>query len=384
MAALLELKGATKRYGPTLALDRVDFDLRRGEVHALLGENGAGKSTALGLMYGVNAPDEGEVRIEGRPVRLGSIAQAQALGVSCVFQELSLAEGLSVAENIFAGRAPQRRGLIDWRGLRRRARRLLEDFELGVDVRARVGDLPVSARQVVEIAKGLSLDARILLLDEPTSALAPDEKQALFRLIRRLTARGLGVVYVSHHLSEVLDIADRITVFRDGRKVSCREAGRTSEAQIVEDMVGRRLDDAAARTARTPGEELVRLDGVRLAGRLNGVDLSLRKGEIVGLAGLLGSGAPAIGEVLAGLARPDAGRMTLDGRPHAPRSFRAAMARGIGFVPQERKTDGLFPAMSLRANLAAASMAAHTRLGLFSEPRGGEPGHRGLLDPHAR
>jgi ribose transport system ATP-binding protein len=367
MVPLLELRGVSKHYGPTIALSAFDFDLQAGEVHALVGENGAGKSTALGLMYGVNLPDAGSTLVAGEPIALTSIGAAQAAGVSCVFQELSLAEGLTVAENIFAGRAPTRAGLIDWSALRSGAQALLDGFDLDIDVEAPVRDLPVGARQVVEIAKALSLNARVLLLDEPTSALSPEEKASLFRLIKTLTARGIGIVYVSHHMSEVLQVADRITVLRDGRKISCRQAYETTEVAIVEDMVGRALGDAPHREAQTNGETVLALEGVDVTGILDGIDLHVRAGEIVGLAGLLGSGAATVGEVIAGLVRPSAGSMTLRGEPFAPRSFRGAMRRGIGFVPQERKTEGLFIEMPLRGNIVVASMQQHTRFGLLHE-----------------
>lgn len=367
MDALLELRGAVKRYGPTMALDGVDFDLKSGEVHALVGENGAGKSTALGLIYGVISPDEGDVVIGGRSVRLASIAHAQSLGVSCVFQELSLAEGLSVAENIFAGRPPTRGGLIDWKRLRAQARTLLDDFEIDVDVRAPVGSLPVGARQVVEIAKALSLEAQVLLLDEPTSALSPDEKNALFRLVRRLTARGMGIVYVSHHLPEVLEISDRITVLRDGRKISCHQASETSEGAIVREMVGSAVDLIQPAKPHAQGDVLASLRGVSVPGQLADVTLEMRTGEVLGIAGLLGSGAAVIGEVLAGLARPSAGEVTFAGAPFAPGSFRAAKRAGVAFVPQERKTEGLFIDVSLRGNVVAASLGRHTGAGIFRE-----------------
>ncbi len=367
MTALLELRGAVKRYGATTALAGVDFDLKRGEVHALVGENGAGKSTALGLMYGVISPNEGELAIDGKVVQLSSIAHAQALGVSCVFQELSLAEGLSVAENIFAGRPPTRAGLIDWARLRAEARTLLDDFEIEVDVRAPVGSLPVGARQVVEIAKALSLKAQVLLLDEPTSALSPDEKRALFRLVRRLTARGMGIVYVSHHLPEVLEIADRITVFRDGRKISCHQAKDTSEEEIVREMVGSAVDRAQTAKRAALGDVLISMQGVSAGRKLRDLSLDMHAGEVLGIAGLLGSGAATIGELLAGLERPTAGQISLAGAPFAPRSFRVAKRAGIAFVPQERKTEGLFIDVSLRGNVVAASLGRHTRAGLFGE-----------------
>lgn len=367
MPPLLELCDVSKSFGPTVALQNVDFGLLAGEVHALVGENGAGKSTALGLMYGVHGPDAGEVRISGSPVHLKSVSDAQAHGVSCVFQELSLADGISVAENIFAGRTPTRAGLIDWRRLREKARNLLRDFSIDIDVDAPLASLDVGMRQVVEIAKALSLDVKILLLDEPTSALSPEEKQNLFTLIRRLTDRGIGVVYVSHHLTEVLEISDRITVFRDGRKVATHRASETSEAEIVTEMIGKDLHAPRQEREMIRGAPAIVLDRIAVPGRLDEISLTVHSGEILALAGMLGSGAQAVGEVIAGIAHPTSGRMRIGDRDYQPRSYRNAMHAGVAFVPEERKSDGLFMDFSIRANLISASLERTTRFGLVDE-----------------
>ncbi|MCB1347786.1 MAG: sugar ABC transporter ATP-binding protein [Maritimibacter sp.] len=365
MSALLELASIDKSFGPTQALKAFDFQLRPGEVHALVGENGAGKSTALGLIYGVIAPDAGRIRIGGTDRAFRSTADAQAAGISCVFQELSLAGGLSVAENIFAGHPRQRLGVVDWPRLRADAEDLLSEFELDIDVRRSVDSLPASARQVVEIAKALSRDARILLLDEPTSALAPDEVEALFAIIRELKARGIGIIYVSHHLSEIFRISDRITVLRDGRRIATHPTRETTEREVVSQMVGRLMAGARGEAVRSPGAPVFVADGISLPGAYDDVSFEIRSGEIVGLAGLLGSRSKLIARAVAGLLPPARGHMSLGGAPHAPRSLRQAIAAGVAFMPEERKTEGVFLSRPNLDNVAAASLPRFRRWGIF-------------------
>ncbi|WP_068117308.1 sugar ABC transporter ATP-binding protein [Tropicimonas marinistellae] len=365
MSALLELKSVSKSFGPTLALNALDFDLLPGEVHALVGENGAGKSTALGLIYGVIAPDNGQVEIEGNRQSFRSTSDAQAAGVSCVFQELSLAGGLTVAENIFAGHPRQRFGVVNWKRLQADAAALLSEFELNLDVRKTVDSLPVSARQVVEIAKALSLEAKILLLDEPTSALAPDEVESLFGIVRKLKERGIGVIYVSHHLSEIFRISDRITVMRDGQKVATHRTSETTEKEVVSQMVGRLATARQERAPREIGAAVFQARDLSLTGIFDDVSFDVRAGEIVGLAGLLGSRSKLIARAVAGLLPAASGRMSLCGRAYAPRSLREGIAAGAAFVPEERKTEGLFLDETNLGNLAAANLGAFSRRGLF-------------------
>ncbi|MGH6945117.1 MAG: ATP-binding cassette domain-containing protein, partial [Geminicoccaceae bacterium] len=241
MATLLEIDRVSKHFGAIRALDRVSFSLEAGEVHALVGENGAGKSTLVHILFGVVQPDRGVIRIAGAPTVIGGPREAQRLGIGIVFQELSLVGSLSVAENIYAGRAPARGGLVDWAALNARARALLEPLGLTIDPAAKVDSLHSGARQIVEIAKALSLEARILLLDEPTSALGPDDVVRLFALLRKLKARGIGIVYVSHRMPEIFAIGDRITILRDGRRVATHAARETDAETIVQEMVGREI-----------------------------------------------------------------------------------------------------------------------------------------------
>lgn len=378
MTALLELKSVSKSFGPTKALRELDFQLQPGEVHALVGENGAGKSTALGLMYGVIAPDTGGVAVEGREHIFRSTSDAQAAGISCVFQELSLAGGLTVAENIFAGHPRQKLGIVDWKRLRADAARLLDEFELDIDIRKSVDSLPVSARQVVEIAKALSLDARILLLDEPTSALAPDEVDALFAIIEKLKSRGIGIVYVSHHLSEIFRISDRITVMRDGRKVASHRTEETSEKEIVSQMVGSLAPTRQGGAAREIGAPVFAAHNISLPGIYDELTFEVRAGEIVGLAGLLGSRSKLIARAVAGLLPASKGSMTLADRPYAPGSIREAIAAGVAFVPEERKSEGLFLGESNLSNLAAANLKRFRRNGLFQRKAAGRATTRAI------
>jgi ABC-type sugar transport system ATPase subunit len=366
MTAILAFRSVSKSFGSTQALSEVDFDVQLGEVHALLGENGAGKSTALGLIYGVIAPDVGEILINGSPVRFRDPAAARRAGIGCVFQELSLAAGISVAENIFAGHPPERVGLIDRAAMRKGAAEMLASLGISIDVDRPVGQLPVSLQQIVEIAKALTSGSRILLLDEPTSALAPAEVDALRRLIRQLKARGIGMVYVSHHIHEVFEIADRITVLRDGRRISTRARADTNPAEVIADMMGKTLAAEQRREPAPAGPPILSANGLRFDGRSSPpLNLMLHGGQITALAGLMGSGTREIAAALAGLTVVSAGTLSVDGRALPPGRAAAARRAGIWFVPEERKADGLFLDFSVMDNLTTATLRRFARGGLM-------------------
>lgn len=363
---LLSLHGVQKSFGPNVVLKDINFSLKAGEIHALVGENGAGKSTCLGLLYGLHAPSAGAIKRDGKEVRVLGPSHAQELGIGCVFQELSLAGSLSIAENIFAGRAPSRFGIVDWAELKQRAETLLAEFDLTLDVTAPVDSLPISTRQIVEIAKALSLDSKVLLLDEPTSALTPDEVEALFVVLRKLTARGIGIVYVSHHMSEIFGISDRISVLRDGHMISSRQTQDTTQAQVVAEMIGSAHPGDVERSTESLGEVVLDVSNLTQLGHFSDVSFTIRKGEILGLAGLLGSRRSEIVRCIAGLSHADSGSICLKGKEVSFPSLRAAMRAGLGFVPEERKTEGLFLENSIGENLVSSSMDQHTTFGLLS------------------
>jgi ABC-type sugar transport system ATPase subunit len=377
-ATLLSARNVSRRFGATLALDGVSLDLCAGEVHAIVGENGAGKSTLLNVLSGVLRPDDGQIEIEGRPVAFASPRDARALGIATVFQELSLAGSVSIAENIFAGRTPSRFGLVEWARLNRQAAATLAGLGVAVDVRRPLAEASVSLRQMVEIAKAISADARILLLDEPTAALATAEAERLFETIAALKARGIGIVYISHHLSEVLRIADRVTVLRDGRVVATREARGTDQEQLVRDMVGRELAGWTRERRRARGAVLLDARGLGRAGAFRDVSLQLAAGEIVGLAGLMGSFRSELGRALCGILRPTAGEIRLRGEPIRWASIADAMRRRVAYVPAERKTDGLFLDLSLAENVTVAAAAKISRGGLFSCSRAAAAARRAI------
>ena len=363
---VLRLSGVDKAFGSNLVLDNVDFELLPGEIHALVGENGAGKSTCLGLLYGLHQPTSGSVLRNEQPVRVENPSHAQSLGIGCVFQELSLAGSLSVAENIFAGRAPSRFGVVAWRDLKQRAEDLLAEFDLSINVSRPVESLPISTRQIVEVAKALSMNSQVLLLDEPTSALTPDEVQSLFSVLRKLTQKGIAIVYVSHHMSEIFEISDRITVLRDGKKISTKATRDTSQAQVVSEMIGGAHPGDVARSSDQVGEDILTVRGLTKQGVFDDVSFSVHRGEILGVAGLLGSRRSEIMRALVGLGHGHSGQIMMKGTEVAFSSIREAMANGIGFVPEERKTEGLFLDDDLSANLVAASLEKHTRLGVLN------------------
>jgi ABC-type sugar transport system ATPase subunit len=341
--------------------------LAEGEIHALIGENGAGKSTCLGLLNGVHKPTLGEIYINGERVIIDSTGHAQSLGISCVFQELSLASKLSVAENIYAGRAPTRFGIVNWKELNKKAQNLLNEFGLDIDVSQSVDSLPISTRQIIEIAKAISLDSKILLLDEPTSALTPDEVQALFKVLKKLAASGIGIVYVSHHMSEIFEISDKISVLRDGTKIATYDTNKITKNQVISDMIGSDISHNIQIKNPKIGDTIFELKNYSQDGIFEDIHFELKRGEILGLAGLLGSKRSEIVRSSIGLINGAIGETYIDGKVIKITSLRHAIKLGIGFVPEERKTEGLFLDFSVGDNLSVASLEQHSNMGIVQK-----------------
>jgi ABC-type sugar transport system ATPase subunit len=352
----LDVIGVSKRYGAIQALDAVNFQADAGEVHALVGENGAGKSTLINILTGAIPPDGGEIRLAGRRVHFRTSYEAARAGIAAVFQELSLVGSLSVAENIFANRQP-----VTWFNfirtaeLRRRTREILKTFDAGIEPDMLVEDLSIAQRQVLEILKALAANPCVLLLDEPTSSLTERETEILFALIRRLRGEGEAIVYVSHHLPEVLELADRVTVLRDGYRVATKRRSEITEASLIRLMVGRELRDiygARGEFDREAGARL-RVENLARAGAFADVSFEIRPGEIVGIAGLVGAGRTELGRAIFGAEPASRGRIAIDGHEVRPRSPADAIRAGIAYVTEDRKSQGLFLHHGIRENLPA-------------------------------
>ena len=353
---VLEMHGIRKVCPGVIALDEVDFDVRPGEVHALLGENGAGKSTLIKIIAGVYRRDAGAMLVAGQEVDFRSPADALAQRIKVVYQELDLVDGLSVAENVFLGGYPRTaRGFVDFSALKSRTRALLADLGLEIDPDLPVGELRVAEQQMIEIARALSRQAQLIVMDEPTSALSPAEVDTLFAVITRLKARGVAIVYVSHKLDEIYRIADRVTVFRDGKRVVTEAVASTTPRQLVAWMVGRDLQELFPKSEAHIGAPLLVVDGLSGSG-LRDVSFTVHAGEVVGIFGLMGAGINTLGRVVYGAAHRDEGTVSLDGariRPNAPRD---AIAKGMGLLTESRKDDGLVLPLSVRANMTLAAL----------------------------
>jgi len=367
MAPLLELRGISKAFPGVQALTEVDLELRAGEVHAVMGENGAGKSTLMKVVGGVHAPDAGTVLLEGEPVRLRDPIDAQEHGIAVIHQELAVLDDLDVGRNVMLGREPTRAGgLVDWRRLHEQARAALDELGIDLDTRTPVERISVGAKQMVEIARAASRDPRVLVLDEPTSSLGRHEEQALFDLVGRLRARGVGLLYISHRIEEVFRLADRVTVLRDGRHVATRPASDLTRDELVRLMVGRMLADRDLREgAPQPGPVVLEARGLGRGDAVRDVSLELRAGEVLGVAGLVGAGRTELARLLFGADRPDRGEVLLDGRPLRLRSPRAAMRAGIAYVPEDRKALGLVLEHPVGQNIVLSTLRRHTRLGVL-------------------
>ena len=367
---LFRMDGISKRYGGVRALEEARLECASGQIHAVLGENGAGKSTLIKVMAGVVRPDAGIMELDGRPVTFRNPAAAMDAGIACIFQELSLIPDLSVADNIAITSPPTRFGLIDRRSQRRLAEEALARAGAGgIHPLSRVKDLPLSRRQMVEIAKALARSPKILVLDEATSALTAADVERVFRVLKQLRSEGLAIVYISHRMHEIAELADNCTVFRNGRYVATFKAGTKSDDAIVEMMIGREYKSVfppkPTQPADRPPTLIVRNLG--WAGRLRGIDLSVRPGEVVGLGGLDGQGQHELLLALFGVLVGVSGEIEVGGKHVAVKSPRAAKSRHIGmaFIPEDRKTEGLMLPMSVRDNLSFAAIERFSHFGLI-------------------
>ncbi|GAA0327860.1 sugar ABC transporter ATP-binding protein [Actinoallomurus spadix] len=359
---ILRVRGLRKRFPGVVALDGVDFDLRPGEVHVLLGENGAGKSTLIKMLSGAYHPDEGQIFVDGREAAIRTAEDAQRHGVATIYQEFNLVPQLTVAENLMLGRPPRRFGIVDKKAMYRHARELLDRVGVDADPRAPLESLGIARMQMVEIAKALGLRARVLIMDEPTAVLTTSEVERLFAIVRQLKRQGVAIVFITHHLEEIAQIGDRVTVLRDGASVAEVPAD-TPEDELVRLMVGRSIEQQYPRERSTQGAPLLEVRNLTREGVFEDVSFEVRAGEVVGLAGLVGAGRTEVVRAIFGADPYDSGEVLVDGRPLPRGKVTAAMEAGLGLVPEDRKGQGLVLGASIRENLGLVTMRRATKAG---------------------
>ncbi|MAT98051.1 MAG: D-xylose ABC transporter ATP-binding protein [Anaerolineaceae bacterium] len=364
---VIQMQEISKSFGGVRALDNVHMEAYAGEVHALLGENGAGKSTLIKTMTGVHQSDSGEIYLHGELVRFSGPREAQQQGIGAIYQEPSLFPDLDIAENIMAGRQPTRGGRVDWGAMYREARDLLQQLGVRLDPRTKARNLSVAQQQTVEIARALSLNAQILIMDEPTSSLTLTEVEELFRIIRQLREAGTAVIFISHRLEELFAVADRVTILRDGQYVGTREMADVKTEDLIQMMVGRQVDDLFPKQEAPVGKTLLEVTDLTAKGKFENVSFKLRAGEILGLAGLIGAGRTDVARALFGILPVDSGSIQVDGQPVAIRSPQQAMSLGLAFVPEDRQHHGLVLPMSLAANITLPILPRFATAGWLRE-----------------
>ncbi len=358
LTARIEMLGVSKAFPGVRALEEVDFRVQSGEVHALMGENGAGKSTLIKIMTGALRRDHGEIRLDGGAVEINTTGQARALGIGAVYQEVNLIPTMSVTKNLTLGRQPRRFGLIAWRDARSRARGRLKRLNVDIDVERPLGSYSVAIQQLVAIARALEDDTRVLVLDEPTASLDANETELLFQIMRDLKKRGIAMVFITHFIDQVYRIADRISVLRNGRLVGSAATADLPPLKLISLMLGRELERTeerlAAAASSAKGEPILVAEGLGRRRLMAPFDLSIRAGEVVGLAGLLGSGRTEVAKLIFGAVRPDSGRLHVGGIPVTAHSPRRSLRLGMAFCPEDRKAEGLFGELSVRENIVLA------------------------------
>lgn len=366
---VIQVQNVSKSFGGVHALKQVHFEIYPGEVHALLGENGAGKSTLIKIITGVQQPDSGQLLLEGQPIRFANTREAQAHGVAAIYQEPSLFPDLDIAENIMVGRQPVNRRGIDWKRMYQEASDLLARLGSTLDPRTKARELSVAQQQVVEIARALSINAKVFIMDEPTSSLTQSEVGELFAIVRQLRAAGTAVVFISHRLEELFALADRVTILRDGAYVGTQLIADVTTGDLIRMMVGRNLDQLFPKQSVAAGEVVLQVEGLSVEGSFSDVSFELRKGEIVGMAGLIGAGRTNVALALFGIDPATAGTIKLDGKPVRIDSPETAMKLGIGYVPEDRKEQGLVLEMSIAENITLPVIGKFARVGWLNFKR---------------
>jgi ABC-type sugar transport system ATPase subunit len=366
MQKILEMRQISKAFYGVQALKSVDFSVLRGETHILLGENGAGKSTLVKILSGAYQKDAGEIYFDGKKIEISTPLDAQQKGISIIYQEFNLIPGLSVAENIFLGREPVKHNrLIDWRVLNHNAKTILARLHADICPTALVATLSVAEQQFVEIAKALSLGAKLIIMDEPTATLTPAETERLFEVIRDLKKAGVSIIYISHHLDEIFEIGDRVTVLRDGELVATDEIKNVTKDLIIRWMVGRDLTNTYPPRTAQPGEVVLEVKNLNRKGMLHDINFSLRRGEILGIAGLVGSGRTELVRALYGADPIDSGEIALNGKPLAIKTPKESIKYGIGLLPEDRKQQGLVLEQPVKSNVTLANLKKVVRRGLI-------------------
>ncbi|MBN1835008.1 MAG: sugar ABC transporter ATP-binding protein [Spirochaetales bacterium] len=371
---MITIDHLTKSFPGVTALDDVAFTIQSGSVHGLVGENGAGKSTLIKILSGIYQPDMGSVLIDGQPAVIASVHDAQGKGIATIFQELTIVPELSVAENISLGREPVKAaGFIDWGEMHRKSREALDSLEAPIDPRAKVGSLSVANQQIVEICKAMMLNARTIIMDEPTSSLTEHEVRQLFGLIGKLKQRGITILYVSHKIEEIFEICDYITVFRDGQHIATVEKTATRPAEVISMMVGRSMDTMFPPRTASPGEVLLSVRNLTRKGEFSSVSFDLRRGEIIGFAGLIGAGRTELAKAIFGITVPDSGEIYLEDRPLGFVGHPAgALSRGVAYLPEERKREGLVLMLSVKENMSLSILKRISRRLLIDRKREAE------------
>lgn len=347
----LEMRGVSKRFGATQALDDVSLTLYPGEVHALLGENGAGKSTLIKIMTGIHEPDTGEILLDGKPIHVKSSAQAQSHGIAAIYQEPLVFPDLNIAENIFISHR-NRGHFMNWGKLYRDAEAVLERLDVTMNVRAQARGLPLAAQQTVEIAKAISMNARILIMDEPTASLSAHEVEQLFRIVRNLRQEGVSVLFISHRMDEVFAISDRVTIFRDGRLISTNPVDQITTEGAIRDMVGREMGEIFTKEPSETGDPIISVRDLRREGVYSSISFDVHAGEVLGFAGLVGSGRTDIALALFGIAPADSGKILFDGQEVEIKNPQQAIKMGIAYVPEDRRQHGLILQLPITGNIS--------------------------------
>jgi len=362
---LLEMQGIGKTFPGVRALEGVQLTVKEGQVHALLGENGAGKSTLIKILSGAYRKDEGQILFEGQPVEIRDPHDAQALGISTIYQEFNLAHDLTVAENVFLGHLPTKGGRVDWSTVKARTREILDTLGVELSVDAPISSLPIAEQQLVEIAKALNRKTRILIMDEPSALLGEKDLDNLFRVVRSLQAQGIGIIYISHRLREIFELADEVTVLKDGRYVATRKVSEVTMDDLVKLMIGRDLKDVYPKRTVEQGDVLLEVGNLSQSKLLRDISFQLHAGEIVGFAGIVGSGRTELARAIFG-ADPSSGEMRIAGKLYKPHSPAAAIRNGVALVTEDRKAQGLFLQLSVRINTTISGLRRLTRLGVIN------------------